>query len=120
MGNGCNSSKRGTGRLRTVQIPKSTTRKFGCVVSFGTSKPEGMAVAAWRANSAVRVFATISLAAPTTTSQNSRVKKIGVSEIRKSAGHFSVSFTQGKRPEDLAGLKSELKRVRSSGCMALK
>src|SRR6059058_5266068 len=88
------------------------------MVSFGTSSPDGMAPAAWRANSGDRVFATISLAAPTTSSQNSRVRKIGVSEIRKSAGHFSVSFTQRRSAAYFSGVKSALNRERSSGSIS--
>ena len=44
---------------------------------------------------------------------NSFVKKIGVSEIRKSAGHFSVSFTQRNSAAYLAGVKLALNRERS-------
>ncbi len=36
---------------------------------------------------------------------NSRVKKIGVSEIRKSAGHFSDSFTQRTSAAYFSGRK---------------
>jgi hypothetical protein len=44
---------------------------------------------------------------------NSRVKKIDVSEIRKSAGHFSVSFTQRNNVAYFSGVKSALNRERS-------
>src|SRR4029453_1814118 len=106
---------RGTRRSPSPQTAKSTTRKFGCPDSFGTSKFSGIAFSACRTNSGVRVRSTISRAARVTSSVNSRVKKIGVSEIRKSAGHFSVSFTQRKSAAYLSGMKSALNRERSCG-----
>src|SRR6202035_3080563 len=87
--------------------------------SFGTAKPVGTADAACCANSSLRVRATIALAARATSSVKSRVKKIGVSEIRKSAGHFSVSFTQRTNAAYFSGVKSVLKRSRKSGCILL-
>jgi hypothetical protein len=47
--------------------------------------------------------------------RNSRVKKTGVSQIRKSAGHFSDSFTQRASPAYFSGVKSALKAARSFG-----
>ena len=41
----------------------------------------------------------------------SRVRKIGVSEMRKSAGHFSVSFTHRNRAAYLSVVKLALKQV---------
>src|ERR1700745_3211684 len=63
----------------------------------------------------MRVAAMISFAARLTSSVNLRVRKIGVSEIRKSAGHFSDSFTQRTSAEYFSGVKSALKAVRSFG-----
>jgi hypothetical protein len=40
---------------------------------------------------------------------------MGVSEIRKSAGHFSVSFTQRTSAAYFSGVKSALKAARSLG-----
>src|SRR6266404_229105 len=118
LGNACSSISRGTSRPPSVQIPKSTTTKFGCADSRRTSRPGGIAVAECRLNSRVRVRSTIAFAARATSSVNSRVKKIGVSEIRKSAGHFSVSFTQRKRAAYFSGVKSALNRERSSGSIS--
>src|SRR6478752_9419103 len=47
-----------------------------------------------------------------TSSVNSRVKKIGVSEIRKSAGHFSDSFTQRTSASYFSDRKAALKAER--------
>jgi hypothetical protein len=58
---------------------------------------------------------TILFAARVTSSVNSRVRKIGVSEIRKSAGHFSVSFTQRTNAAYLSRVKSALNIERSCG-----
>ena len=102
-------------RPPSSQTPKSTTRKLGCAGSSGTSRPGGMAVAACCANSGVRVRATISFAARTTSSVNSRVKKTGVSQIRKSAGQRSVCCTQCRYASYLAGEKSALNRARWVG-----
>jgi len=49
---------------------------------------------------------------------NSFVKKIGVSEIRKSTGHFSVSFTQRNSAAYFAGVKSALNLARSCGSIS--
>src|SRR5213078_138322 len=73
-----------------------------------------IAEAACFENSGVRVRATISFAARVTSSVNSPVRKIGVSEIRKSAGHFSVSFTQRRSAAYFSGEKSALNRARSA------
>src|SRR6266404_9911695 len=48
---------------------------------------------------------------------NSRVRKIGVSEIRKSAGHFVASFTQRKSVAYFSGVKSALNLSRKSECI---
>src|SRR6266404_6080693 len=48
---------------------------------------------------------------------NSRVRKIGVSEIRKSAGHFVASFTQRNNAAYFSGVKSALNFSRSSECI---
>src|SRR6266403_6121627 len=48
---------------------------------------------------------------------NSRVKKIGVSEMRKSAGHLVASFTQRISAAYFSGVKSALNRGRSSECI---
>src|SRR5438093_2072313 len=119
LANACSSISRGTRRSPSPQIPKSTTRKFGCADSFGTSKPFGTAEAASRANSAVRVRSIIAFAARVASSVNSSVKKIGVSEIRKSAGHFSVSFTQRNSTAYFSGAKSPLNAKRSCGSTVL-
>src|SRR5439155_15357934 len=84
-----------------------------------TSNPFGIADAACRANSRVRVRSTIVWAARVTSSVNSRVKKIGVYEIRTSAGHFSVSFTQCNSAAYLSGVKSVLNIERSCGSTVL-
>src|SRR5262245_17839605 len=115
LGNACNSIKRGTNRFPSAQIAKSTTWKFGCADSLGTSKSFGTAKAECLTNSGVRVAATISFAARVTTLVNSRVRKIGVSEIRKSAGHFSDSFTQRTEAAYFSGVKLALKAERSFG-----
>ena len=93
-------------------------RKFGCADSFGTSSPFGMAFWACRANAGVRTRSTMSFAARVTSFVNSFVKKIGVSEIRKSTGHFSVSFTQRNSAAYFSGAKSALKRERSCGSIS--
>ena len=49
---------------------------------------------------------------------NSFVKKIGVSQIRKSTGHFSVSFTQRNSAAYFAGVKSALNLARSCGSIS--
>src|SRR5204862_2597545 len=95
------------------QIAKSTTRKFGCADSFGTSSFSGTADAAYFANSGVRVASRIVFAARVTSSVKSCVKKTGVSEIRKSAGHFSVPFTQRTRAAYFSDVKAALNRERS-------
>src|SRR2546423_264092 len=77
--------------------------------------PAGTASREYWVNSEVRRIPTISYAARWTSSANSRVKNIGVSEIRKSAGHRSALFTQATNAAYFSGEKSALKPARSSG-----
>src|SRR3954468_14862036 len=87
----------------------------GCGDSLGTSSPAGIAEAACRLNSAVRVCASMSRAAATASSVNWGVRKIGVSEMRKSAGQRTLSFTQRSNASYLSAEKSALNRERSCG-----
>ena len=95
-------------------------QKAGCVVSFGTSKPDGIAVAACRANSAVRVFPTISLAAAYDFIVKFARKKnrcLRDPEIRRP--FLGFVYTTQAVPAYFSGVKSALKRARSSGCTNL-
>src|SRR5437764_14786991 len=83
--------------------------------SLGTSSPAGIAEAACRLNSAVRVCASMIRAAATASSVNSGVRKIGVSEMRKSAGQRTASFTQRSSASYFSAEKSALNCERSCG-----
>src|SRR5439155_2591476 len=65
------------------------------------------------------VSSIFALAARVSTYMNTSDKKIGVSENRKSAGHFSVSFTQRNSTAYFSGAKSPLNAKRSCGSTVL-
>ena len=80
--------------------------------------PFGTAGAACCANSGVRVSIDNRICCARHFIGEIARQKIGVSEIRKSAGHFSVSFTQRTSAAYFSGVKSALNRKRSCGSMA--